>query len=193
MTTSNSGPSKSGPNLLPPQDKPNLTPRLMVLDSELDNICLELARRERDERIRYFIPHGGQSEFINVLTEPGGFITISGAGNGWGKSEFMVALFAAVMWPNLAPPCFASQPALMAWKHPKRGRIYSKPAELEEIGSLQSAIVKLFPKGRYISSKGRYSYPNTFKTDTGWILDLFSYERDESEAAGPNIGLQGFN
>ena len=117
---------------------------------------------------------------------------ISGAGNGWGKSEFIVALFAAVMWPQLAPPCFA-HPALMDWKGPKRARIYSKPAELEEIGSLQTAIVKLFPHGKYAVKKGRYSYPNSFKADTGWILDLFSYERDESEAAGPNIGLQAFN
>ena len=158
----------------------------------MDRICLELARRERDERIRYFVPHGGQAEYIKLIAEPGGFIVISGAGNGWGKSEFMIALFAAVMWPALAPPSFAHA-TFSDWKHPKRARIYSKPAELEEIGSLQTAIVKLFPKGKYTSSKGRYSYPNTFKTDTGWILDLFSYERDESEAAGPNIGLQGFN
>ena len=162
------------------------------LDKELDSICLELARRERDEQIRYFVAHGGQEKFFKLIVEPGGFITISGAGNGWGKSEFMVALFAAVMWPNLAPPCLSAA-IFKDWKFPKRARIYSKPAELEEIGSLQTAIVKLFPRGRYTSSKGRYSYPNTFKSDTGWILDLFSYERDESEAAGPNIGLQGFN
>jgi hypothetical protein len=30
-------------------------------------------------------------------------------------------------------------------------------------------------------------------TDSGWVLDLFSYERSASEAAGPNIGLQVFN
>lgn len=117
---------------------------------------------------------------------------ISGAGNGWGKSEILAAVFAAVMWPSLAPAALAG-PTFSQWKYPKRARIYSKPAELEEIGSLQTAIARLFPKGRYEVSKGRYSYPSVFRADTGWVLDLFSYERHESEAAGPNIGLQAFN
>ncbi len=151
-----------------------------------------MARREQHERIRYFQPHGGQEEFLRLITEPGAFIVISGAGNGWGKSELLVAIFASIMWPKIASAAFA-HPFFSEWKYPKRARIYSKPAELEEIGSLQAAIAKLFPKDRYTSSKGKYSYPSKFKTDTGWDLDLFSYERHESEAAGPNIGLQGFN
>ena len=143
-----------------------------------------------NEAIRYFQPHGGQMEFISQIE--GGFITISGAGNGWGKSEILAAIFAAAMWPDLAPQALAI-PSFQNWAYPKRARIYSKPAELEEIGSLQTAIARLFPKGRYEVTKGRYSYPSVFKTDTGWVMDLFSYERHESEAAGPNIGLQGFN
>ena len=143
-----------------------------------------------NEALRYFKPHGGQTDFIKLID--GGFICISGAGNGWGKSEMMAAIFAAAMWPMLAPPELAT-PALQNWTAPKRGRIYSMPAELEAIGSLQTAIARLFPKGRYDAIKGRYSYPSVFETDTGWNMDLFSYERDAAEAAGPNIGLQGFN
>lgn len=160
--------------------------------AELEALCLELARRERDERIRYFKPHGGQEEFIALLAEPDPFILVGGEGNGWGKTEMIIAISAAIMWPALASPAF-SAPIFKEWPHPKRARIYSKPAELEELGALQSAIVKYFPKGRYTSSKGRYNYPSVFKTDTGWLMDLFSYERHESEAAGPNIGLQIFN
>ena len=117
---------------------------------------------------------------------------ISGAGNGWGKSKLLAAFFGSVMWPTLAPPCFANI-AERCQAYPNRARIYSSPAELEEIGSLQTAILELFPKGRYTANKGRYSYPSVFHADTGWILDLFSYERDESEVAGPSIGVQGFN
>lgn len=145
---------------------------------------------QENEALRFFVPHGGQVEFIKLLD--GGFICISGAGNGWGKSEVLAAIFAAAMWPMLAPQGLAA-PVLMDWKHPKRGRIYSKPAELEEIGSLQTAIARLFPTGRYEAAHGRYSYPSVFHTDSGWTMDLFSYERDHAEAAGPNIGLQGFN
>jgi hypothetical protein len=117
---------------------------------------------------------------------------ISGAGNGWGKSEMLAAIFAAIMWPTLAPPALA-HPFITDWQYPKRARIYSTPAELEEIGSLQTAIKKLFPQDRYEVGRGRYSYPSVFHTDSGWTLDLFSYERDASEAAGPSIGLQAFN
>ena len=145
---------------------------------------------QENEAIRLFQPTGGQEAFIRDIE--GGFICISGAGNGWGKSEMLAAIFAAAMWPMMAPPALAL-PSFQDWKYPKRARIYSGPAELEEIGSLQTAIKRLFPQGHYEAVKGRYSYPSIFHTDTGWILDLFSYERDAAEAAGPNIGLQGLN
>lgn len=162
------------------------------MEREEEQILLELARRERDEAIRYYIPHGGQIEFIKLIEGPGAFIVISGAGNGWGKSDILAAVFAAVMWPQMAPPAF-SGPTFTDWKYPKRARIYSSPAELEDIGSLQTAIKRLFPKDRYEVSNGKYRYPSVFRTDTGWVLDMFSYERAASEAAGPNIGLQAIN
>lgn len=146
---------------------------------------------KENEALRFFVPHGGQLEFIREIEREGAFIVISGAGNGWGKSEIIAAIFAAIMWPMLAPPAMANLGK--DWKHPKRARIYSMPAELDEIGSLQTAIKRLFPVGRYTAHKGRYNYPSVFVTDTGWVLDLFSYERDASEAAGPNIGLQAWN
>lgn len=145
---------------------------------------------QENEALRFFVPHGGQLEFIKLID--GGFIVISGAGNGWGKSELLAAIFAAAMFPMLAPKELAI-PSFQNWRYPKRARIYSGPAELESIGSLQTALGRLLPKGRYEAAKGRYSYPSVFQTDTGWVMDLFSYERDAKEAAGPNIGLQGFN
>lgn len=126
------------------------------------------------------------------MLDPETLVAISGAGNGWGKSEVLAAILAAAMWPGLAPEALGV-PLLREWSYPKRARIYSTPAELAQIGSLQTAIARWFPKGRYQSSSGSYGYPQVFVTDTGWVLDLFSYERDASEAAGPNIGLQVFN
>lgn len=180
---------------------PSLESQLRTLNERLPNFSekqreaysqylAKIRWTQENEAIRFFTPHGGQTEFVRLID--GGFIIVSGAGNGWGKSEILAAIFAATMWPGLAPEALAT-PALQDWKFPKRARIYSKPAELESIGSLQTAIARLFPKGRYEVSKGRYSYPSVFTTDTGWVLDLFSYERHESEAAGPNIGLQAFN
>lgn len=152
----------------------------------------DLAYRQKHEAISFFVPHKGQEDFISLLSEDGAFIVLSGAGNGWGKSELLAAIFAGVMWPALASPAFGAT-IFQDWPHPKRARIYSTPAELEEIGSLQTAIKHYFPTGRYTASKGGYRYPSVIRTDTGWTLDLFSYERSAAEAAGPNIGLQAFN
>lgn len=151
----------------------------------------QIAWTAENEPIRFLSLHGGQAEFVRLLDRDA-LVCISGAGNGWGKSEVLAAILAAAMWPGMAPEALRI-PLLQNWPYPKRARIYSTPAELSKIGALQTAIARWFPKGRYSSSSGSYGYPQVFETDGGWVLDLFSYERDASEAAGPNIGLQIFN
>lgn len=159
----------------------------------LNLISLELARRRRDERIRYFVPNGGQRRFIDELLRPGAFIVTNGSANGGGKTYVLIALLAAVAFPSLAPECFASSPMIKNWPYPKRLRICSTPAELAEIGSIQTTIKELFPKGRYEALKKGRSYPSQFVTDTGFIIDLFSYEQDAGEMAGPTLGLLAWN
>ncbi len=161
--------------------------------NELDQITLELARRERDEKIRYFVPNGGQAKFIEELLRPGAFIVVNGSGNGGGKTYVLIALAASIAFPAMAPKCFASSPIIQNWPYPRRLRICSTPAELAEIGSIQTTIKELFPKGRYEAMKKGRSYPSQFVTDTGFIVDLFSYEQDAGEMAGPTLGLLGFN
>lgn len=117
---------------------------------------------------------------------------VNGSGNGGGKTYGIIAIIAAICWPGLAPTCFAS-PVFKDWKFPKRIRIVSTPKELEEIGSLQTSILELFPKGRYEAQKKGKAFPSQFKTDTGFVIDLMSYEQDKSEMAGPTIGLLLFN
>ena len=117
---------------------------------------------------------------------------IAGSGTGWGKSELMVAILAAIVWPQMAPPCFAS-PIFQKFPHEKRSRIISTPKEIESIGSLQNAIKRYFPTDKYeFQKKGKF-YPCEWTTDTGWIIDAMTYEQSESEFAGPNIGLTIFN
>lgn len=117
----------------------------------------------------------------------------AGAGNGWGKSKFVIAFLTAVCFPSMAPAAFTQHPMISNWPHPKRARIISTPKEVEEIGSIQTAIVDLFPKGRYeAKSKGKH-YPSQLKTETGWIIDIMTYEQDKGEFAGPDIGLTIFN
>lgn len=160
--------------------------------SRNDHIYLELARRKRDEKLRYFQPNGGQVRWIEEISRPGAFIVVNGSGNGGGKSYGLIAAFGAFIWPLLAPPCFAS-PTFQAYNYPKRARLISTPKEVEEVGSLQTAIKDLWPKGKYQAIRKGKSYPSQFISDTGWVIDMMTYEQDESEFAGPNIGLLGFN
>ena len=193
--------SATPPSLTPPSET-NLPALLRTLQATWPNFSEEQRVRaaqiisrlkwsRENEGIRWFKPHGGQEDFIASL-DAETLLSVTGAGNGWGKSEVLAALLAAAMWPDMAPACL-KVPLFQEWSYPKRARVYSTPAELAEIGSLQTAIAKLFPKGRYSVSKGLYNYPSVFTTDTGWVLDMFSYERPAKEAAGPNIGLQVLN
>ena len=96
------------------------------------------------------------------------------------------------MWPALAP-AYLQADLIQKWPYPKRIRLVSTPKELEDIGSLQTAILELFPKDKYKARNKGKSYPSEFKSDTGFILDVMSYEQDKAEMAGPTIGLLAWN
>ena len=137
--------------------------------------------------------HGGQEELLAEICRPGAYIVGTGAGNGWGKSKFVIAFLTALLWPDLAPAQFTKHDLITRWPHPKRARIISTPKEVEEIGSLQTAIAELFPKGRYEGKSKAKHYPSQFNTDSGWVVDVMTYEQDKGEFAGPDIGLTIFN
>lgn len=143
--------------------------------------------------MRFFVLHGGQEALLDEICRPGGYVIGTGAGNGWGKSKFVVAFLAAVMFPQSAPAEFTKHDFIANWPHPKRARIISTPKEVEEIGSIQTAIAELFPKGQYEAKSKSKNYPSQYKTTTGWIVDLMTYEQDRGEFAGPDIGLTIFN
>jgi len=145
-----------------------------------------------EQRIRYFLPNDGQSKFIDEIKRPGAFIVVNGSGNGAGKSYGVVAILAALCYPEFSPSCFDAD-IFKKWPYPKRARIISTPKEVESIGSLQTAITELFPKGRYTGIRKGKSYDSQFTTDTGWIIDLMTYDQDKAEMAGPTIGLMIWN
>jgi phage terminase large subunit-like protein len=161
--------------------------------AQLDRICLELARRRLYERLRYFKPNGGQARFIaELVREPYPLICVNGSGNGGGKTYLLVALLGAIQWPALAAPCFQDK-LFQKWPFPKRLRIASTPKEVEDIGAFQTAVKELWPKGRYEEMRKGKSYPCQFKSDTGFVTDVMTYEQDAAEFAGPNLGLVAFN
>ena len=157
---------------------------------------MERLRRLEREKLRYFCPHGGQKDLLEMFSRDGVLIVGTGAGNGWGKTIIPAAIAAALAFPDLAAANIHGafdHSIFKEWKFPKRGRFYSTPSELGEIGTLQASIKDYFPHGKYASRKRGKAYDSEFITDSGWVFDLFSYEQDEEQAAGPNIGFQWFN
>lgn len=148
-----------------------------------------LKYRQCNERLRYFKPNSSQKRWIDEIKRDDAFIAINAAGNGSGKTFGIIAILGALCWPELRPNCFDG----LNFKGPKRARIISTPKELEEVGSIQSTIEYLWPRGRYEGKKDHKSYNNHYYTDTGWVIDLMSYEQDVSEFAGPNLGAVVFN
>lgn len=148
--------------------------------------------RKKYEKMRFVQANGGQQRWVDEILKPDPFIVVNAAGNGLGKTFYVVEVCGAIFWPKLAPKNL-QHPFIQDWKYPKRGRIVSTPKEVEEIGALQTTIKELWPHGRYQIVKKGKAYPAQFKTDTGWIIDIMTYEQHASEFAGPNLGLICFN
>ena len=165
----------------------------MAQERRLRELLAERLRRRRDEKLRYWVPNGGQEKYLAEIFRPGAFIVVNGSGNGGGKTYGIIALAGALIWPSMAPSCMAAEALIKKWPYPKRARIISTPKEVEEIGSIQTTIQELWPKGRFEPVRKGKHYPSQFKSDTGWVLDVMTYEQDKGEFAGPNIGLTIFN
>lgn len=112
---------------------------------------------------------------------------INAGGNGSGKTYGLIAVCAAFIWPNLAPPCFSQ--TFKNWKHPKKVWIVSNPSELGDTGAIQSTIDELWPRGQYDAEKKGKLYQSKFKSNTGWTIELKSTEQDEKEFRGASVGL----
>lgn len=163
-----------------------------VAESRLRMLLAEKIRRRKQEKIRYWSPNGGQDKWLQEIFRDKAFVVVNGSGNGGGKTYGIIAFLAAVCFPLLAPKSLQN-PLVMSWPYPKRARIVSTHTECEEIGSIQATIKELFPAGRYTAVKNGKKFNCQFTTDTGWVIDVMTYDQDEGDFAGPSIGLIIFN
>lgn len=143
--------------------------------------------REAHERIRFVKPNPAQARFIAEIARPGAFIVINAGGNGSGKTFGLILTIGAILWPALASKHFDA-PIFQKWPYPKKLWIISNPAELGETGAIQSAIDELWPKHKYVATRGGKLYNSIFRSDTGFVVELKSIEQDEREFRGANVG-----
>ena len=134
----------------------------------------ELARRKQEERLRYFVPNGRQSEFISLVGEGKHFIYILSAGNGIGKTALAINILGNIFWPGVNPEWVKGK-LFDSWPYPKRARIVTEAKNNDETGAIDQEIKHWWPKGRYRGIKGGKQYVSLYEMDNGWVMDKINY------------------
>ena len=142
------------------------------------NLMLDaLNQKEADERLKNYTPNGKCAQFIAMVGRGETFISLMSAGNAVGKTTVAVNILG-----NL---CFHTQnewfeyPLYEHFPYPKLARIVSDPATIKE--KIVPEIEKWFPMGKYTASKEGKPYYSKFVTNTGWTLDIMTYEQRPKE------------
>lgn len=115
--------------------------------------------------------------------------------NKLGKTTIVANIFKNIFWDN--DERFFNFPAFKEWPFInddglpiKRARIICTAANAAEDGPIATEIKKWWPEGRYERSKSGKNYYSKYVTDTGWHIDIMTYDQDPSEFEGPMISLQ---
>jgi phage terminase large subunit-like protein len=159
-------------------------------EDEIVEAKRQLAYRLENEKYRYYEPSGKGEEFINKVASGDNFITLYSAANGVGKTATAVNLLAHLFWPTGENDFFQFD-LFKNWPYPKRLRIVSDPTNIEK--NIVPAMEDWFPAGKYQRWKGNKKYWSIWKTDTGWEIEIMSYEQHPKEFEGATLGLVWFD
>lgn len=149
-------------------------------------LMLEKLKRIRKNRHKYFIPNGRGEGFLTTLGSLDPFITLYAAANGVGKTATAVNAIAEICWPTPGGHAWIKGPLYEKFPFLKRIRIISDPSVVE---SIIKEMKHWFPVGRYVTSKGRSAYEKYWKTDTGFDIDVMTYDQDPKDFESANLGL----
>ena len=106
------------------------------------------------------------------------------AGNGVGKTAVGAVIVANIIWGKGSD--WFDYPLFNKFPYRKRGRIISDPTTVQSI--LIPELEKWFPKGRYSNSKMGKNYPYMWKSDTGHMFDVMTYEQALKEFESATLG-----
>lgn len=146
---------------------------------------LSKAKRLFNQAYRYYVPTGVGEQTLDLLADPTNFITMLSAANGIGKTALDVNLMANLCWPGDNE--WFDYPLFIDWPYPKRIRIISDPATITS--TLIPEMKNWFPKGRYKCDKKGKHYEYEWQTDTGWLIEVMSYDQDPKEFESATLGL----
>ncbi len=120
--------------------------------------------------------------------------------NKGGKSAIGAQIWANIIWEN--DPVYFDYPLYRDWpfynsEYDKDGnmtkkgeciknlRIVGTPENVSDTGPIRTEILKWWPKGRYTCHKAKQSYYSKYYTDTGWFIDVKTFEQSPESFEGP--------
>ena len=151
---------------------------------EIAKATSDVDTRERANRAQSYIPNGVCENVIDCFGKGDTYLTLLAAANGVGKSALLANLVVSI--------CYGPQstwfdgPLFREWPHLKRLRIISDPTTIEE--KIVPELEKWMPRGRYTPSKGGKTYLSKWRTDTGFVIDLMTYEQSPKEFESVDLG-----
>lgn len=152
-----------------------------------------LLKKRRDQQFHYFVPTGLGEEFIRVVGGGKYFVVLLSAANGIGKTELGLNVLAHFLYPSKSAESkkYFDLPLFNNFPYPKKARIISEPTTVES--TIVPGLKRVFPKNHYDHRKGRKMYDAYWNTDTGWELDIMTYEQDVKEFESSTLGLAWFD
>lgn len=145
-----------------------------------------LAYRRKYERYRTFTPNGRSQEFVEMIGKNETFISFFSAANGVGKTATGCNIVANLCYPT-DNPYFKDLPLFNKWPYLKRGRIVSDHTTIKQ--KIIPELQLWFPEGRYTCNKGSRDFESVFRTDTGWHIDLMTYDQQPKEFESVDLGF----
>lgn len=145
----------------------------------------ELLWRQENERFQFYEPNGVCEAALKHIGSSRDLVTILSAGNGVGKTTFIVNLLANLFWPNQNR--YFDVPLIKNWPYPKNLRYITDPKIVEESGPFPAEIKKWWPKGKYESAKLGRNYVCQYKVGD-WVLDVMTNDQDLRQFEGGTKG-----
>ena len=146
--------------------------------------------RRKQNPHNYYEPNGKCEEFIKLVGSNEIFVLIYSAANGVGKTALGANLVANICYET-KNPYFMGLPLFENFPFVKRGRVISDPTTVNQI--LVPELHKWFPQGRYTTDKSGKLYEYNWRTDTGFLFDVMTYEQQVKEFEAATLGFAWFD
>lgn len=145
--------------------------------------------RLKYEKFRFYEPTGKGEEFIEMVCNGQSFIILFSAANGTGKTCVSANTIAHFFWRSDNP--YFQQEFLKKFPYPKKARIVAGHENIKN--NLVPTLEEWFPKNRYTVKKGSKNFKSLWETDTGWSMDIMTYDQDPKEFESVTLGLVWFD